>query len=151
MEHIQQNSFYFIYAVAAVSLIITFIGVIASLKLPIEQRVRRIGKFALVGAALFLFVVPVFKPMIWYYTPVKYLDKIEVAEQPTTEDFIKIEKQQVQQIERLKEEVVELRREVRDANMYYSTIFQLLSHLAAMLCMFFAFRKDEKTVENITE
>jgi CBS domain containing-hemolysin-like protein len=151
LENIEQNAVLWIYGFAFLALLITIIGVLAGAKLPTEQGKARTRKFALVGAAIFFFAVPVFKPLVWSYSGVRNLDEIKVSELATNEEIVKLEKEQTRQIERLKEEVVELRQDVRRMNQYYSTIFQLLSNLAAMLCIIFAFRKDEKTVENISD
>jgi hypothetical protein len=151
MEIIENNSVYWLLGFALLALIITIVGIFTSAKLPAEQRLKHRRKFALVGAAIFFFGIPVFKPTVWTYSGVRNLDKIEVADLGSADQELKLEKEQARQIERLKEEVIELRREVRDANRYYSTVFQLLSNIAAMLCLIFAFRKDEQAVENITE
>ena len=151
MESIENNSVYWILGLAVLALLITFIGVLTSAKLPTKERFKHRRNYALVGAALFFFTVPIVKPLIGSYSGVETLDKIEISELATTDQIIKLEKEQARQIERLKEEVIKLRNDVRNANQYYSTIFQLVSNIVAMLCLAFAFRKDEKTMENITD
>jgi len=151
LESIEQNPAFWVMGIFLIALVVTVTGHLTGLGLPTEQRKKQTRKFALIGAAIFFFVVPIFKPIVWTYSGVKNLDEIKVSELKTNEEIVKLEKEQARQIERLKEEVVELRQDVNRLNRYYSIIFQLLSNLAAMLCLIFALRKDEKMVENISD
>jgi hypothetical protein len=151
IETIENNPVYWILALALIALICTLFGLITGAKLPTEERKIHTRKFALIGAAVFFSTVPIVKPLIGSYSGVESLDKIEISELATTDQIVKLEKEQARQIERLKEEVIELRKDVRNANQYYSTIFLLVSNIVGMLCLTFAFRKDEKKMENISD
>ena len=151
IESIENNSVYWILGLALLALLITFIGIFTSAKMPKDEAFKHRCNYALIGAAVFFFTVPIVKPLIGSYSGIESLDKIEISALATTDQIVKLEKEQALQIERLKEEVIELRKDVRNANQYYSTIFLLVSNIVGMLCLTFAFRKDEKPVENISD
>lgn len=53
-------------ALAVIALIFTLFGRLTGSNLSEEQRKIRTLKFALIGAAIFFFAVPIFKPMIFF-------------------------------------------------------------------------------------
>lgn len=143
LESFSENSVYWILGVAVVALLITIVGFLTGTNLPSKERKRHVRKFALIGIAVFCFSLSIFKPFVSNYSSVESLDEIKVGNLGTIEDVAKLEKQQTRTIERLREEVVELRSDAYRMNLYYSGVVQLLSMVIAMGALSYAFGKKE--------
>lgn len=139
-----ENSTYWMLSLTVGSLIITTVGLIASMNLPPVRRKIRIQKFGAVALALMMLSIPAFRPFISSYSGVRSLDELKtehLSAAASPEDLVKFEKEQARQIERLKEEVNSLRDDLHETNFFYGTLTQIFGQLIVTAALIFAFRK----------
>jgi hypothetical protein len=144
MIEFSDNSVYWILGTVLIALALLMFGRVTSRNLPSKQRKVRIRKYALTGIAIIFFCLPIFKPFVSSYSNVEFLDEVKAENLNSTEDIANFEKKQARTIERLKKEVVELKRDVYQINLYYSTVIQLLSMMIAIGALTYALRKKEE-------
>jgi hypothetical protein len=147
-ESVETSPALWILGLAFVAFILTVIGFLSSSKLTPELRKKRVRKFALIGAGIFFLGVTIFKPFVYSSSNAKYLDKIEVGELATSEQSGKLETNQTEQIERMKEDIIDLRKDIHKMNMFYSTVIQVLANILAGICFAFAFSKEKNPADD---
>ena len=147
LDSLQENSIWWLLGIAFIALILTITGQLTSRNLPSKERKMRVRKFALVGLALFCFCLPFFKPFVTSSSYFKYEEQIKAENLNTIEDVAKLDREQTRTIERLKEELVELKRDTYRMNIYYSLVVQLLSMFIATGALIYVFRKKEESDE----
>lgn len=145
LDSLHENSIYWILGLSLIALAVTISGALTSLHLPAKERKMRVRKFALTGVAVFFLFVPIFKPFVSSYSSAEWTDEIVAENLNSVEDIAKLDKQQTRTIERLKKDVVELKRDAYRMNLYYSSVIQFLSTIIAFGALGFAFRKKEES------
>lgn len=134
------NFIFLLLGVAAIAGIFTLYGILTGRDLPETQKVARIRMFALIGLGILFFFLPIFKPYISSYSVVEDLEITNPGDLSLQEVHVKHERNQNRNIERLKSEVNRLRKDIDQANFYYSTIVQMLSTMGFVTCLIFALR-----------
>lgn len=144
-----ENSIYWILGVTTVGALIMLIGFIASRNLPTGQKKLRVQKFAAVALALVAFSLPIFKPFISSYSRTESLDELKAESLYSVDEIAKFDKEQTRNIERLKNEVKDLRNELDAVNTYYGAVTQLISTALAVICLNFVFRRRKEELEEL--
>ena len=143
LESIEENFIYWILGTALTALALTVYGYVTGRNLPPQKRKLHIRKYGLIGLALIFFALPIFKPFVSSYSAVKRSEDLKAENLNSVEDLAEFEKEQARIIERLKQDVVELKNDTYRMNLYYSTLVQLLSTMVAVSALNFAFKKRE--------
>jgi hypothetical protein len=146
-----ENFIFWIFGLSAIALLITVAGFVASRKLPAKAKKIRVRKFAAISIALMVLSFPIFRPFATSSSNSKYLDELKAEKLNSAEDFARFEEDQTRQIERLKEDVRELREDLYAVNLYYSSLTQFLSTMIAAAAVSFAFRKRKPEDDGVLE
>ena len=146
-----ENSIYWILGVTLIGLLITLSGFITGRGLPVKQRRLRTQKYAAVALGLLAFSFPIFKPFVSSHSRTKYLDELKAENLDSLEDIAKFDKEQTKNIERLKIEVEDLRKDLNALSDYYGFVIQLFSSALGALSVGLYLRKakEEKGFEEI--
>lgn len=147
-ESIETHPGFLVLGLALIVLFIILISIVSSRRLTAEARKMRVRKFALIGAGIFFFGVPMFKPTVYPSSNAKYLDKIEVGELATTGQIEKFETDQTEQIEEIKKDIIEIRKDIHKINSFYSSIILLMANMLMVACFTLAFSKKKDPTEN---
>ncbi|MBS1794340.1 MAG: hypothetical protein JSS81_10825 [Acidobacteria bacterium] len=143
LESFEEHAIYWMLGAALIMVAMTVFGLITSSHLPLPQRKMRIRKFAAIGAAIFFFSLPLFKPMVDSSSNTRFMEPLKAENLKTVEDLEKFERSQTSQIERMKEDILELKRDARRMNLYYSSLVSFLSMAIGTLALSYALRKKE--------
>lgn len=147
IDSFQNNAVFWMLGTSFIAVLLIIYAALTSLGLPKRARMLRVRRFALIGLGIFFLLLPLYKPYVSSYSGVVTLDELRAENLTTAEEVAKFEKAQTRQIERLKEEVKELREDVYRMNNYYSGLLQFLSTMIAVLSLNFAFRKKDEDEE----
>lgn len=132
--------------IALISAIMLITGFITSRSLPEPTKKIRIQKFAAIALLLMLISFPIFQPYVSGFSETKFLSELKSENLGSIDEIAKLDKDQTHNIEVLKREVEDLRKDVYLLNRYYGNITTLLSFALAALFIIHFFRK-EKSVE----
>lgn len=146
-----ENAIWWILGISVIGLIITFIGIGASMNLPAQEKKNRIRKFAAIAVALMAFTIPIFKPFVSSYSSAGYMEELKAENLNSPEDFAQFEKTQSRQIERLKTDIKELREDLYVTNLYYSTLTGMFTTALGVIALNFAFRKRKSEDDDLEE
>lgn len=130
------------------SMVILIVGFITSRKLPQKRKKSQIQKFAcaaLIPLALMLLFT---KPYVSFTPKTSFLFREQKAENLTSvEELAKYEKDQTKNIELLREDVENLRKELDEVNTYYGGLVQLLVTITITFCLIHIMKKEESLEE----
>ncbi len=129
---------------------IGFIGLVKSTTLSEENKKIIIRKYVLIGLGIFIFCLPMFKPYVSSYSRSEGIRETASEELKTIEEISKTQLIQAENIESLKKDVVELKRQLKNTHLYYSFIIQMFSIFGGMLCFNFAFQSKINSEKKIT-
>jgi cytochrome bd-type quinol oxidase subunit 1 len=149
IEILTEYSIYGLLFTVLLAAFLTFIGAISGYRLTPEKGKARTRKFALVGAAIFFFCLPIFKPHVSSYLFSKNFVQSQTEKFDTVEKIAARQDLQSDNIEKLRQDMIDLKKDVYNMNLYYSTIIQLLSMLLGIFCFSIAFRKSDNNPEKI--
>lgn len=132
-----------IVGIAIISGIILFAGFITSRNLPEPAKKVRIQKFAAIALVLMLISFPIFQPFVPSHSETKYLGELKSENLGSVDEIARFDKEQTQNIEELKREVEDLRKDIYLLNRYYGNITLLLSIALTALYIIHFFRKEK--------
>jgi hypothetical protein len=129
--------------IAIMSAIILLAGFITSRNLPEPAKKVRIQKFAATAMILMLISYPIFQPFVSGFSETKFLSELKFENPGSIDEIAKLDKDQTHNIEVLKSEVEDLRKDVYLLNRYYGNITLLLSFGLIALYINCFFRKEK--------
>ncbi len=103
---------YLLLGAILVMLAFVIFGSLTSRNLPPEKRKFHVRKFTLIGLAVLLFCLPIFKPFVYSYSQAKHIETKYVGKLDSIEQVSEYQAKQEKDIRLLKEDVMELKEDL---------------------------------------
>lgn len=137
------------YVMILISLFIFITGLVTGRKMPAKVKRTYVRKFACAALIPMGLMIYFERPYV-SFVPKTFLFREQRAENPASfEEIANYEKDQTRNIELLKEEVENLRKELDAVNDYYGGLAQLLVTITLTFCILRILKKDENDLEEI--